>query len=271
MPGEKVVYVMHGGGYCTFSAHPKDLTAAMAHGILRHSHIVHRTFSIEYRLSAADPPANPFPSALLDALAGYNYLVNVVGIAPSDIIVEGDSAGGNLALALSRFLVEHQMAEGDVRLPAPPSAMLLVCPWTDLGQSHNVPGGSYVEFVNSDFLVPEIAMTYARAFLGPHGMDEGEVNIYISPASVHPSMKVSFVGFPRTFILAGGAEILFDQIKTLRDKMVKDLGEDDGTAGSGKVTYFEAKDGVHDYPMFWWHEPERGESLKAIGEWISAV
>jgi acetyl esterase/lipase len=274
VPGEKVIFVMHGGGYCTFSAHPKDPTAAIARGVLQHCHTVRRTFSIEYRLSAGapDPLANPFPSALLDALAGYNYLVNAVGFAPGDIILQGDSAGGNLALALTRYLVEHKMSAGDARLPALPSAVLLLSPWADMGQSHNVPGGSFVEFAGSDYLDPEQAAIYAGAFLGPHGVDEGEINRYVSPASVHPSMEVSFVGFPRTFILAGGAEIMFDQIKMLRDRMVKDLGEDDGTKGSeGKVTYFEAKDGVHDYLAFRWHEPEREETLKVIGEWVSAV
>ena len=55
---------------------------------------------------------------------------------------------------------------------------------------------------------------------------------------------------------------MLDQIGTLRDKMVEELGEGDGRAGStGKVTYFEAEDGVHDYLLFGWDEPERGERL----------
>jgi acetyl esterase/lipase len=120
------------------------------------------------------------------------------------------------------------------------------------------------KFLTSDFLQGGERMDYLRTtFVGPHGTGAGELNRYISPASLHPSMQISFKGFPKTFIMAGGAEILLDQIKTLKDRMVKDLGE-------SNVTYFEAKDGVHDYLAFKWHEPERGETLEAIAKWVYA-
>jgi acetyl esterase/lipase len=98
--GEKVLYSLHGGSYTEMSAHPKDPTASIARGILEHCKSFQRAFSIEYRLSSTAPYAstNPFPAALMDALAGYNHLVNNVGFDPSDIVVEGDSAGGHLHL-----------------------------------------------------------------------------------------------------------------------------------------------------------------------------
>ncbi|KAJ3932925.1 MAG: Alpha/Beta hydrolase protein [Lentinula lateritia] len=110
MPGEKVIYNLHGGGYITFSAHPSDMIAAIARGLLQHVDSVHCVFSSEYRLSSGEGvrAQNPFPAALIDALAGYVYLVNTVKFDPADIILVGDSAGGNLALALTRYLIEHQ-------------------------------------------------------------------------------------------------------------------------------------------------------------------
>jgi acetyl esterase/lipase len=94
MPGEKVVLALHGGAYIRLSAHPSDPTAAIGRGLLEHVDSVHRVFSVEYRLSSAKPfpEENPFPAALVDALTAFNYLVHDVGFAPSDIIVEGDSA-----------------------------------------------------------------------------------------------------------------------------------------------------------------------------------
>jgi len=67
----------------------------------------------EYRLASTKPlpNAHPFPTQLLDALAGYNYLVNVGGFEPKNIIVAGNSAGSNLAHALTQYLVEHQDSE----------------------------------------------------------------------------------------------------------------------------------------------------------------
>ena len=58
-------------------------------------------FSIDYRLS----PEYSFPSALNDVWQTYFYLVNNAksefGINPEKIILVGDSAGGNLAAAIT--------------------------------------------------------------------------------------------------------------------------------------------------------------------------
>ena len=275
LPGEKIVYALHGGAYIRFSAHPKDPTANIAHGILKHVDAVQRVFSVEYRLSVGAPfkAAHPFPTALIDALTGYNYLVNVVGFSPDDIIIEGDSAGGNLTQALTRYLTEYQDS-AEVKLPAPPSAIILVCPWSDVGGSHlKIVNGSARKFGNSDYLVTrDSSSTYAKdAFVGPHGQEFAETSPYLSPASLHPSLHVDFKKFPRTFIVGGGAEVLIDQIRTLKDRMIKDLGEGDGVDGSeGKVHYHEVPDGIHDYLVFPWHEPERSDTLKKINKWVSA-
>ncbi|KAK7005594.1 Abhydrolase-3 domain-containing protein [Favolaschia claudopus] len=240
MPGEKIVYALHGGAYTRMSAHPSDPTAGIARGLL----------------DRVD--THPFPTALLDALTGYNYLVNTLHIPASDIIVEGDSAGGNLALALTRYLVEHPMDT----LP-PPALLLLLSPWCDLGTSHSGPGSSWYTRRDSDYIAIDnngSAVYAIAAFTGPFGLGASELNSYISPASVY-IQDISFVGFPPTFISAGGAEILLDSIRTLHEKMAKDT----------KVRYLEAEDGIHDFLVFdrGWHEPERSETLSAIAQWVT--
>jgi acetyl esterase/lipase len=271
-PGEKVVLALHGGAYIRLSAHPYDPPAEIARSLLKHVVSVQRVFAPEYRLSSAEPfgAAHPFPTALLDALAGYLYLVNGVGFSPSDVIIEGDSAGGNLATALTRYLTEYIGTPG---LPAPPCALLLLSPWADLSNSHNrIPGGSATTFVESDVLGnPDETLEYPLlAFTGPHGIDAAQTNPYISPASLHPDLVVDFKKFPRAFLVAGGAEVLLDQIHTLRDRMVKDMGEGNGVMqDEGRLQYHEPRDAVHAYLMFSWHEPEVTKTLKAIAEWIS--
>ncbi|KAF8630640.1 hypothetical protein AX15_002791 [Amanita polypyramis BW_CC] len=268
---EKLIYCLHGGGYIHLSAHPSSLMASIPRGLLEFTDLVYRTFSIEYRLSSGEPfvVANPFPSALIDALAGYNYLVNAVGFAPSDIIICGDSAGGNLALALTRYLVENRNST-DVKLPAPPGGVILLSPWSDLSDFHEQPGSSMFHCSSSDFIFGGESYFYSkRAFLGPHGMEASETNRYISPACKYPSLKIDFHGFPRTFLVAGGAEVLLDQIRALKQIMVNDLGEGNGVEeNEGKVRYLEAEDAIHDYLIFDWHEPERSSTLKEIADWI---
>ncbi|KAJ3751967.1 Alpha/Beta hydrolase protein [Lentinula raphanica] len=265
MPGEKVVYALHGGGYTALSAHPSDPTAAIARGFLQHVDTVHRVFSVEYRLSSSNGSAsvNPFPAALLDALAGYVYLVKTVGIDPSDIIVEGDSAGGNLALALTRYLVERPNSG----FPAPPGALVLLSAWADLSPQLHKPNTSWVENAKSDYigLTDEDGLLRSmRAFVGPHGLGAAEVNPMISPASRNPAMQISFKGFPRTFIAAGGAEVFYDMLCVLRDRMVRDLGED-------KVRWHCPSDATHDWVAVPYHEPERTETMKEIAAWVAAA
>ena len=59
----------------------------------------------QYRL--ASNPGGRFPAQLQDAITAYCYLVFKVGIEPKNLVISGDSAGANLALALLRYLSEH--------------------------------------------------------------------------------------------------------------------------------------------------------------------
>lgn len=270
--GEKVLYALHGGGFVSHSAHPDDDISNIPRGLLQHTSI-ERAFTLEYRLSRGPPetvPTNPFPAALLDAIAGYNYLVSEVCFAPEDIILEGDSAGGNLALALARYLVENG-ANGDVTLPRPPGALILCSPWAYLGSS-DLPKNSKLRKQSSVYTMREtdfisvVGKKYAREaswYFGPLGSEAGMSNRYISPASESPKLgKVSYKGFPRTFILGGGAEVLLDQIRLLARRMSEDMGP-------SMVEYLEQPLGMHDFVFLTWHEPERTDSFKRIARWLS--
>ncbi|KAL1745693.1 Alpha/Beta hydrolase protein [Schizophyllum fasciatum] len=264
--GEKVLYSLHGGGFTEGSAHPDHIISNAARRIVDSSKTVRRVFAIEYRLSSAShgKRANPFPAALVDALAGYKYLVEDVGFAPKDIIVEGDSAGGGLALTLVRYLVEHI----DSGLLPPPGALLLLSPWVDLGCSHDVPSPPPRRLFVADFDPEPTGWDDAKdAYIGPAlGQGFADMSPYVSPASKHPAADVSFARFPRTFIAAGGAENLLPQIRLLRDRMVRDLGP---AEGGGKVAYFEADDEAHDYLIFGF-QPGTRNALARLSTWLDS-
>jgi len=266
----KVFYFFHGGAYVSLSAHPSSPVSGIPKQLLKRCPGVTRAFSIEYRLCKAfGAPKGaenhgPFPAALLDALAGYNYLINRVGFKPQDVIIVGDSAGGNLALALTRYLFEN---EG---LPSPPGGLILLSPWTDLSDSHAIKGSSYEKNISTDYidLRPD-AVTHSTA-AGPFASAEQlkEVpdfyltNPYVSPSSLGLDVgSVSYRGWPRTFVNGGGAEILVDQIRVLVERMRKDMGDD--------VEYLEAPEGVHDYLLHNWCDPESRQLGEAIGNWVS--
>ena len=260
----KLILCHSGGGFVAFSAHPADPLATIAHGIVKECKDLDRIFCIEYRLSKwdmEDHTTHPFPTALVDAIAGYNYLVNDVGYIPENIIIEGDSAGANLALALTRYLLENKLSN----LP-PPGGLVLVCPWTDLGLSHIKPGSSALPTINADVLTPSkdgpgTSYYSIRSYVGPNNLSAASLDPYISPSSLDIP-KPSFKGFPRTLIIAGGAELQFDTMQTLRNRMAEDMGD--------LLEYYEVPDAIHDFICLEWYEPERTTSLQKIAEWIGS-
>ncbi len=110
-----VVLYLHGGGFiaCSPETH-RMLVASLV------SRIEGTAYVPQYRLA----PEHPYPAALQDAQGAYRYLVETCGIAPTRLVLAGDSAGGGLALALALSL-----READLPMPA---AIVTFSPWTDL-------------------------------------------------------------------------------------------------------------------------------------------
>ena len=250
--------------------------APVPKGFLEHCSSITRTFSIEYRLLCPGAKAtHPFPTALLDALAGYTYLVNL-GFKEEDIILCGDSAGGNLALALTRYLVEN--AGKAAGLPRTPGALVLFSPWADMSESFEVNRTeSAIQSAAHDWASPTNSEEIVRAieaFLGdkPDEIANAKRYVYSSPASPYllgltsdsTTRKISFKNFPRTWLDFGGSEVLHDQIKRLGVAMEEDLGKK-------KFKLNECPGGVHGYIAFEWFQPERSENMGKIATWLEDV
>ncbi|KAL5522376.1 hypothetical protein ACEPAG_8392 [Sanghuangporus baumii] len=259
---EKVVYFLHGGGYTMASAHPNHPCSNICHAFLDSCPSVKRTFNLEYRLTSIppEPTRGQFPSALIDAISGYSYLINKLGFSSNQIIVAGNSAGANLALALTRYLLE---CKGSANLPDVPSALILLSPWADMSGSHWYEGSSLYTNAKHDtitlFRTPH-AIDAPLAFIEPFGPDIASQTPYISPASLYLE-NVGFEGFPRTFINAGDVEVLLDQCRELYRRMKTSMGED-------KVIYYEGKDAWHDYVAVFSDEAERSETVDVIKRFV---
>ncbi|KAI0676023.1 alpha/beta-hydrolase [Trametes maxima] len=262
-PAEKTVLHMHGGAFHIGTANPSDVTANFMRGILLHSKSVERTFAVDYRLASSSPhpPTNPFPAALLDTIAAYRYLVVDAGFEPRNIVVAGDSAGGNLAVGLVRFLAENPA----ISLP-PPGRLLVASPWLDLSMSRHSPQSSAVRNEPTDIFSSEPGL-FSRygvmSLLGPLDFEEAKTNRYISPVSLHcQSSQGLFSGYPETYVVAGGAERILDDSTALTQKL-----ESEGV----KVVVDIPPDAVHDFVVFTWHEPERTEVIRRVSRWIDAM
>ncbi|QRW15910.1 carbohydrate esterase family 10 protein [Rhizoctonia solani] len=238
--GEKIILNLHGGGYIAGTAHPEDLTANIPRGYLAHG--ISRVLSIDYRLSTTHPypTAAPFPSALLDALAGTST-----------------SAGGNLALALVRYLRDSRDHESGLDLGMP-GGLIAISPWADPVGTYfatltdDSPGvvnakTDYLRLVDKRGTVVSQHGYAARALAGPMSAEDATRSPYISPGSLNLTTDGLFKG-----------EALIQEIRVLQTRMKKDC----------EVVYDEVVDAVHDFVAFPQWEPERSETFKKIVDWI---
>lgn len=246
------------------SASPSDPGCKTAFaGFLEHFPHNPRIFSLEYRLAGAEPfkAQNPFPAALLDAVAGYRYLVQDIGFQPQDILLSGDSAGAHLAFTLARYLATYE-------LPGLPNAggLLLHSPTVDWANTHGGPDSSMVRHSRTDFVGPIFTTGYTeRALRGALPADTTAISAWVSPGSLRAEVTPGmFARLPRTCIVAGGAEMTLDAMVTLKERMEAEMGTE-------AVQFMEVPNCTHEFLTMGWHEPERTRTLKEVAKWVKTI
>lgn len=172
-----VILHCHGGGYVTGSStYARSLTSKLAD--VANMDVL----CFDYRLA----PEYAYPAAVEDALKAWDYLL-LQGYGAENIIITGDSAGGNLALALTMTLMEEKRS-----LPA---GLVLMSPWTDMTAS----GESYRTKTDLD---PILDLEYMDAIVAAYAGEFDLKNPLISP------IFGEFEGFPPAYIQVGENEIL---------------------------------------------------------------
>ena len=185
---KRAILYCHGGGYTSGNL---GYSKVLASKLTRQTGF--DVLAFEYRLA----PEFPYPAALEDAEAVWNHLM-LLGYGARDIVVAGDSAGGNLALSLCLKL------RSDSRML--PGALLLMSPWTDL----RCGGPSYEEKKDLDpMLTGDYLRSVGSAYAG--GLDPADP--MLSP------VLADFSGFPPTLIQVGTHEILLSDSQALCSRM----------------------------------------------------
>ncbi|KAI1281070.1 Alpha/Beta hydrolase protein [Xylaria sp. FL0933] len=212
--------------------------------LLKHLNASHCFFP-QYRVAVDD--SSRFPAAVQDLLTCYNHILSL-GVNPNNVIVSGDSAGGNLVLSLLRYLETSASAT----LPLPGGAMLW-SPWVYVTLQA---GADYESDKNSkhDSIVPSLLQWGVEAYFPEHEPTAEEL-AYISPLN-HPfHTKVPL------FIHVGTAEGFFEPIREFANQMsqvdgnrvrlhstervVHDLIYAYEGAGLGKEVALAIRDAVH--------------------------
>jgi acetyl esterase/lipase len=182
-----ILYI-HGGGFVGGSSRThRPLTWRLAEqtGV--------PVYAIDYRLA----PEHPFPAGLDDCVSAYRALLEK-GLSPSGIAVGGDSAGGNLALALALKLKALGLPQ--------PAALVCLSPVTDLSK----PAPSHVTNARSDQLFdPRTFATVEPVYCPGHDLTDP----FISPRYGDPA------GLPPTLFQASDVEMMRDDSVLMAEKM----------------------------------------------------
>ncbi len=225
---DRVVLYFHGGGYVMGSvATHRGLTA----GISRAAGA--RVLSVDYRLA----PEHPYPAAVEDGVAAYRFL-REQGVAPGQLAVAGDSAGGGLTIATLLAL-----REAGEPLPA---CGVCISPWVDLTQ-----GGESMETkADEDPLVGrEVLQQMADAYVA-----DGDPR-----APTASPCFADLAGLPPLLIQVGTAETLLDDARSLADR-AKTSGVD--------VVLEEWDQMIHVWHAFALLLPEAKQAIDRIGEYL---
>lgn len=225
---DRVLLYFHGGAFIFGSP---DTHKAMVANLA--NQIGARAVLPRYRLA----PEHAFPAASQDARAAWNGMI-ASGIAPKDIVLGGDSAGGALAFGLIGTLCAEGMEM--------PGAVFGLSPLCDLTFS----GDSVATNAAKDVLLPvERTPDIAKLFLC--GASEND-------PSVSP-LFARFNGAPPAWITVGDTEILADDARRLLTRM-----QGDGAEAELVIEH----DLPHVWPIFHNVLPEARHTLKILAGWI---
>jgi monoterpene epsilon-lactone hydrolase len=224
----RTLLYLHGGGY---SFYPKSYASFIARITLAAKA---RTFALDYRLS----PEHKFPAQLEDALNAYHWLLENE-TDPGKLVLAGDSAGGNLALALL-------LAARDAELPTP-ALVVTLSPATCFERDR----GTATPNQDLDWIDEEMLERWANWFCD---------SAQRSDPLVSPGLA-DLRGLPPIYIQAGRAEILYGSIQAFADRAKNQRAN----------VVLETWDAMnHDFQIFGPDVPQSADALRRLGEVIDS-
>lgn len=200
----RVLLYFHGGGMTMGSPNSHRLLTVALGEVTKM-----RVLSVDYRLA----PEHPYPAPLEDCTAVYNWLLST-GIKPENIVIAGDSAGGNLTLTT---LIKLR----DDRTPLPAGAVCLSPPTDYAGYDE-----SFFENAETDPVLADIGLFWWRpAYLaGANPSDPLVSPLYadltgLPPLLIHVSTCEMLYGHSTRFIERAKAAGVDATLETWDDMM----------------------------------------------------
>jgi acetyl esterase/lipase len=267
-----VIYFLHGGGYTQPASEGnykyatrllEDLNATKGQRSIA-------LLMLEYTLV----PGATYPTQLKEAAAGLKYLLTDTGRKPSNIFISGDSAGGNLAVALlSHILHPHQDVPA-VKIDQPLGGALLYSPWVGFSTDYPSFDNYQLDVMSALALRKWSAMLLNKSNPSDPEADPGPVagDAYTeackNPASWWQGMH-SVCG--EMFVCYGSDEVLADAIKEWEGPMKN--GWIEGGGEPSRVVFIRGAREAHVAPIIdvmTLGANAKSNTQTAIEEWYKA-
>lgn len=229
----RAVLYLHGGAYTVGSARTHRSLAAF---LAQYAGAV--VFTLDYPLA----PEHPYPAAVEATVRAYRQLL-ADGWQPRQLVIAGDSAGGGLAIAATRRVVDADPAQT-------PAGLALISPAVDIREWELLPGRRAAR------LDPVVRLRWAAtsrmAYVGPTGDD---ADPGITPVAG------PLAGLPPTMVHVDRDELLRDRIMAFVAKAHAEGVQLTVHEYAGSWHVFHAHAGLY--------RPAR-EALRELGQFVRA-
>lgn len=184
----QVLLYTHGGGFAVGSASSHRKLAG---------HVAKALGAVSFVLDYRRAPEHQHPAQVEDGVAAFEALVES-GIDPKNITTIGDSAGGNLAIAIALSLKDQGKPL--------PGQVIVFSPWLNMEND----GETLQTNLDTDALIsPQLL----------EGMIAGVLGDKIDPTTpLANPLYGNYDGFPRIYINAGSVECLRDNAEQLHER-----------------------------------------------------
>ncbi|KAF4168957.1 hypothetical protein CNMCM6936_000368 [Aspergillus lentulus] len=245
---KNVVIYYHGGGFA-IGAPPGhfDLCSRIVADLNARGHDV-AIFFLAYTLT----PHAAYPAQLRQAVEALRYILTETNRSPSNVIVGGDSAGGNLAFALLLHLSHPHPEIEPVALSTNLAGVFGFAPWV----SFRTDGPSMAANRFRDMITADALKRWSSAYLA-----SGKSDAWSEP-SLAPVEWWADAKTDQVLILAGQHEILFSAIDDFVERFKSVILNTTYVVGYGETHV----DAVYSAPLKS-TESQQGKELK---RWLGA-
>lgn len=244
---KKAVLFFHGGAYISplMPGHVEWCWQYVKAGI--ETGVETAVAVLEYTLA----PEGRCPMQLSQAANGLSHILSA-GFRPRDIVIGGDSAGGNLAAALLFHLVQPKPTVDPIKLDEPLCAAFLVSPWvTGRTSDASFKENRRVDMISASLVTKATNNVGLASTAFPLDMDSS----YFQRLST---------AVTRMYVSAGNHEVLRDQVVAYVDK-VRSLSP------GVEIRFDLQPTAAHDFILLEGQREHNGECTKAMRSWMETL